>query len=123
MSGLKKHIAILLFGIFFFPLTYQPWHVVKHHSQKSPCHHGCLHSKVEKKICNHGQCITSTSEKQETCPVCEYHFPIKTLPILTHFKSKKSSFEDQLFGLEARLAYQQVVSRKSPRAPPFSILS
>ncbi|MCT4603777.1 MAG: hypothetical protein N4A59_12880 [Marinifilum sp.] len=119
MYGLKKHIAILLFGIFFFPITYQPWHVLMHHSQKSECCHTCCHSKVEKRVCDYSHCLSSTSEKQEVCLVCEYHFPINILPKLNLFKPKNPSLEGQLFGLEARLAFQQINSKKSPRAPPY----
>ena len=118
MFGLKKHIAILLFGIFLFPLTYQPWHVLKHHAQKSQCCHTCCHSTIEKKVCDFSHCITSASEKQESCPVCEYHFPLNILPKLSLFKPKNPNLEAQLFGLEASLFYQQIISRKSPRAPP-----
>lgn len=123
MLCLKKHIAILLFGIFLFPLTYQPWHVLNHHSQKSECCHTCCHSKVENKVCDDSHCIIFKSDKQETCPVCQYHFPINILSKLSLFKPKNPNLESQLFELEASLVFQQIVSRKSPRAPPFSILS
>ena len=123
MLGLKKHIAILLFGIFLFPLTYQPCHVLKHHSPKSHCHHTCCHTKVEKRVCYYSHCISSASEKQEACPVCEYHFPINILTKLNLFKPKNPGLEGELLGWTENLAFQQIVSRKSPRAPPCSILS
>ncbi|NOU61951.1 hypothetical protein [Marinifilum caeruleilacunae] len=123
MFGLKKHIAILLFGIFFFPLAYQPWHVIVHHSQDSQCHHACCHSKGAKKTCDFGHWLASKVEKQESCPVCEYHFPINIIPELNLFKPKNPNLDRNLFELETSIALQQIDSRKSPRAPPLSIKS
>lgn len=123
MPGFKKHIAILLFGIFFFPLAYQPYHVFRHHAQKLHCHHGCCNSNVDKRVCSHGPEINTESERQEPCPICDYHFPINILPRLIIFQPKTPTTESLLFGLEERIAFQQIVSKKSPRAPPCSSLT
>lgn len=123
MPGLKKHIAILLLGIFFFPLAYQPYHVLKHHSLKALCNQACCHSHTENKDCNNNVQFNSASKGPEHCPICEYHFPINVIPKLNLFKPKNSFRKYNLFGLEERLAFQQTSSKKSPRAPPFLIFS
>lgn len=119
MLGFKKHIAVLLFGIFFFPLAYQPLHVFLHHAQKTHCHHNCCHSKLEKKFCSHGPSINTTSEKEEACPICDYHFPINILPKVFIYPYKKAVIESEIVQLKIRLPFQQIISIKTPRAPPI----
>ncbi|WP_347840676.1 hypothetical protein [uncultured Draconibacterium sp.] len=127
MTGLKIHITILLIGIFVFPLFYQPYHVIKHHAPKSHCTQACCHSKVvlpvEKEVCNFGIRVNVTVEKEKPCPICEYHFPINILPKLVVFKPKTAVKACLLFGIEERLAKQQIVFKKSPRAPPAHVMA
>lgn len=122
MQGLKRHIVILLVVIFIFPLAYQPWHVLQHYSQKSNCHHDCCHLNMGhsggKVAYSYGEDINAASEKEEPCPICNYHFPINVLPTIFHYQSNNTVAENAISDLKVRLPFQQFTSVKSPRAPP-----
>ncbi|WP_289055083.1 hypothetical protein [Carboxylicivirga marina] len=118
MPALKKHIAILLFGTFFFPLAYQSWHLIKEHSPVSHCDSGCCHSKKSEKTYNIKPGINDGSEKEETCPICEFHFSLNILPTAQNTHSKNKLSESSNTELTACLYLEQVNSEKSPRAPP-----
>jgi hypothetical protein len=73
-----RNIALFLFGIFSFPLIYQPFHVVVHHghSHCTRCTVSCSESHSD-----FGFAIFDvTEEKEEPCPICNYHFPINEIP-------------------------------------------
>ena len=122
MPGFKRHIVILLVGIFIFPLAYQPWHVVWHHSQELCSQHGCCqlnaeHSAKEAVGCD-GPVLNPTPEKEEPCPICDYHFPVNILPKFFYYPTNNLVAESAVTDLKIRLPFQQVTSVKSPRAPP-----
>ena len=117
MISFQKHIAVLLYVIFIFPIAYQPFHIVWHHSHDSHAHHDCCHADEEKEISSIG--INVSSDGNKHCPVCEYHFPINDLPKVSLFRSVGLSIERYLCEIEIRLPLKQVVSNKSPRAPPL----
>ncbi|MBN2728719.1 MAG: hypothetical protein JXR53_05795 [Bacteroidales bacterium] len=116
MIKLRKHIAYLLFGIFFFPILFQSVHVVWHHS------HG---DQGEHTLC--AQTITRTdfqsnnknvSEKEKTCPICEYQFSINDLPKISFFNPAIPENACNYLKIAKQQQYKQVFSDKTPRAPP-----
>lgn len=123
MPVFKKHIAILLFGIFFFPIAYQPYHVLKHDPSQAHCSQNCCHSYTDNKDCNDGVHFSTKSKEIEHCPICDYHFPIKIIPKLNLFKPAASFTKCHLYELRERLPFEQTISKKSPRAPPALLFS
>jgi hypothetical protein len=113
----KKHIAIVLFAIFIVPIAFQPLHMVWHHSNDSHCHHTCCHSEATENSIK--PTLNPESKKENHCPVCEFHFAIIEIPNNTVFKPVKQAFECSVTGLETRLSFSQIISVKSPRAPPM----
>lgn len=114
----RRHIALVLLGVFIFPIAYQPYHTVRHHSKDLHCHHNCSHAKQEKPAGLH---LDVFSAKKEHCSICEYHFPVNDLPKLFFFTSATSILKSSNYELKIKRAYQQVVSTKTPRAPPLCI--
>lgn len=115
MNGIKKHIAFILLGIFVFPIFYQPYHIVLHHSEELHCHHDCCSSKIEKST---DLIVDIYTEKEEPCPICNYHFPVNDIPGISFFATSLIALKGQIYDLDIKRASQQVVSIKTPRAPP-----
>jgi hypothetical protein len=113
----NKHIAIVLLGIFTYPIFFQSIHIVWHHS------HGLNNSFVDRKYSENEKSfdnvIAHLSNTEVCCPFCEYKFSINNL-------SKSSLFECNIFKIDNN--YIDIVinqfrpciqSKKSPRAPPL----
>jgi len=113
---LKKYIAFLLFGIFFFPIVFQSVHIVWHHAHGYKCNHNHHHIIVE---VNLHQDVEKISETEQICPICEFHFSINNVPKTSFFNSVIPVFA-YLFNVTAdNINYTQIYTFKSPRAPPF----
>ncbi|WP_319503490.1 hypothetical protein [uncultured Draconibacterium sp.] len=116
MKGIKVHITLLLLGIFVFPIAYQPYHIVRHHSQKAECHHECCHIKHEEA---HDVTFNSYSGEDERCPICDYHFPVNDLPRLLFFTPATPHVLNSVVEIEIKRACKHAISTKIPRAPPL----
>jgi hypothetical protein len=113
---LRKHIALLLFGIFFFPIIYQTVHIVWHHSHGYTCEHNqCFQTITNKDLHLNGENI---SQKENTCPICEYQFSINDLPKISFFNAVIPEFSCVFNEIATQKQYKQVFTDKSPRAPP-----
>jgi hypothetical protein len=105
-----------LFGIFSFPLIYQPFHVVVHHG-----HSHCAHCTI---ICSESHSdfgfavFADTDEKEEPCPICNYHFPINEIP--AEFLSLQNIVikTGQVFSVTLKGYSNNHFSNLKPRAPP-----
>jgi hypothetical protein len=112
----RKHIAIILIGIFIFPVAFQSVHIVRHHGHEhSACLHICkIHSEYQ------GSYI-QTPEKDKHCPICEYKFAINNLPSVSVYEANipiiKLALDETIIGHP----YLEVIESKSPRAPPLSL--
>nr|WP_321357304.1 hypothetical protein [uncultured Draconibacterium sp.] len=115
MKSLKIHIAFLLLGIFVFPIAYQPYHIVRHHSEKTDCHHPSCHLKYEKPD---GLVLDINTDGYESCPICDYHFPVNDLPRPLFYTPVIPIVQNSLVEIEIKRACKQVISSKTPRAPP-----
>ncbi|MDX8340246.1 hypothetical protein SLH46_13685 [Draconibacterium sp. IB214405] len=115
MSNLKIHIALVFLGIFVFPIAYQPYHIVRHHSEKADCHHECCHLVHDEPD---GVTFKDNSGEEESCPICDYHFPVKDLPKPLFFTAAIPIVQNSLVEIEIKRACKQVISTKTPRAPP-----
>ncbi len=119
MFRLKKHIAFLLFGIFFFPIIFQSLHVVRHHSHNNKVEHHICHHKTTDKCCP--DTSESISQEEKICAICEYHFSLNDIPKIFIFRSIIPEFICSINQTATQQGYQQVFRDKSPRAPPAII--
>lgn len=119
MIRLKKHITVLLIGIFFFPVVFQSIHMVWHQSHSSSCeHHECNH----KPPTNTTQPFAEKCIKNnETCPVCFYQFSINNVTKISHLTIQIIAKTCHYKAIAIAQQYQQVFAEKSPRAPPIPI--
>lgn len=121
LKKLNKHIALLLFGIFIFPVLFQPMHVLWHKSiaefSCSSCH---FHYHLA------GQAETDEESAIESCNqhclLCDYEFSITSIP--EHFvfecnieKADKQSIISYLVQPQKPFA-----GNTSPRAPPVFLV-
>ena len=117
MIRLNKNIAILLLGIFIFPITFQSFHIVWHHSHGYQDNHKLYHVEVTEKPSQAD--IRTASQKDKHCPICEYKFLINDLPKVPIFRSITPVIECSLNELEIQLPFQQLFLIKAPRSPPI----
>jgi hypothetical protein len=115
----KKHIAYLLFGIFFFPILFQSVHIVWHKSKANKNEHHCCHSEACDK--DSSEKTENISQKEDVCQICEFHFSLNDLPTISIFSSVIPAFTCSLNVETSRQYYRQDLIKKSPRAPPIFI--
>jgi hypothetical protein len=113
---LHKNIAVLLLGIFIFPITFQSFHIVWHQSHGYRSNLKWYHAEITKRPSQTD--LKTAQQKDQPCSICEYQFSINDLPELTIFRSITPVIESSLNELEIQLPFQQTFSIKSPRAPP-----
>ncbi len=115
----RKHIALLLFGIFFFPILFQSFHIVWHYLHD----HKREHSHCSQAITNtdfHSNNKT-VSEKEKVCPICEYQFSINNLPKISFPNPAIPEIARNYIEITYQQHYKQIFSDKTPRAPPVFI--
>jgi hypothetical protein len=111
-----RNIALFLFGIFSFPLIYQPFHVVVHHG-----HSHCTHCTVTcfESHSDFGFAIFDViEEKEEPCPICNYHFPLNEIPAEFLSLQKIAIETGQVFSVPLKGYSKNIFSNLIPRAPP-----
>lgn len=120
MIRLRKHIAVLLFGIFFFPIVFQSAHIVWHHSRDHEHKHLIGGKKYSSENQSHAL-TTIISQKDNLCPICEYQFSSNDRSDILILKAKISEI-NCVFNEIVTLRYKkQDFSKKPARAPPVSI--
>lgn len=119
MIKLRKHIALLLFGIFFFPILFQSLHIVWHHSHGYKCEHTHCSQTVTNTDFHSDK--ENVSEKEKTCIICEYQFSINDLPIIPFFNPAIHTIACNYTKTANQQQYKPVFSDKTPRAPPVII--
>jgi hypothetical protein len=117
VKTLKSHIALLLLGIFTFPIVFQPFHLLQHQSTGACFEHLCCQTEAAVKVTLPG--IHFESQDKEECPVCEYDFAVKDLPGSSLFRTFTPVTHRSLKKPVNDLAFPQVYSTKTPRAPPL----
>ncbi len=114
MIKIKKHIARVLLGIFFFPIVFQSVHIVGYNHHGKPQDHF---------LCDidsdfHGSILTA-SEKVDHCPICDYEFSINRLPIYSVFDAIVPIGNEIFTATEIKQPHLQIFGSLPPRAPPF----
>lgn len=115
----KKHIAVILLGIFIFPITFQSIHIVWHHSH-CISHKAICHNAVDCHDYTGTAFIHSNSSNH--CPICEYQFSINTLPDIPFFEAVISIIFVIYVILSVTKPHQEIFAVKTPRAPPIQSL-
>lgn len=123
LKTVLKHIAIILLGVFLFPTLFQAVHVLSHHSANDS------NSVSEFVCCGHNPLSDCSrqdgfkapdEEKNRHCPICEYEFPVKSLPL----KIKPGGNEFNLISnvVVAQCLHDEpgIPNSKQPRAPPLN---
>ena len=119
MIKLRKHIALLLFGSFFFSIIFQSVHVIRHHSNTHKCEHNlCSQTLTNTDFHSNGENVL---EREKTCPICEYQFSINDLPKISFFNAVIPVFVCTYNEVTTQQQYKPVFSDKTPRAPPVLI--
>lgn len=116
MINLRNHIALLLFGVFFFPILFQSVHFVRHHSHDYNCEHYLCHQTIaDINFHTNGE---NLSEEVKKCLICEYHFSINELPEISVSGRVIPSITCIYNEIVIQQQHKQVISIKVPRAPP-----
>lgn len=119
MIRIRKHTALFLLGIFFFPIVFQSVHTVWHYSPTYNGEHTLyLHTITNKYLHTNGK---NVSEKEKICPICTYQFAINNLPTISFFNPVIPTFTCDYNEIVTQQYYKQVISDKTPRAPPVFI--
>jgi hypothetical protein len=119
LKRLRKHIAFILFGIFFFPILFQSIHIVWHHSNSFKCnHHQCYCEIIVKPVTRN---TSNISKEEDHCPICEYEFSLNEIPQIFKFRSFIPILTFVYNEIAVHQKFQQVFSIKTPRAPPVLI--
>lgn len=111
-----RNITLFLFGIFSFPLIYQPFHVVVHHG-----HSNCSHCSVSctEPHSDFGIAVFDvTEEKEEPCPICNYNFPLNEIPAEFLTLQYIAIETGQVFSVPLKGYSKNIYSNLIPRAPP-----
>jgi hypothetical protein len=115
----RKHIALLLLGIFFFPIVFQPLHVLWHKAIEDDHHHMehavCYSITPNQHAHEKGEAL---AEKESVCPICAYEFSVNEIPNSVLFHSSALFVSDAITDAVISLYLQQVVYINSSRAPP-----
>jgi hypothetical protein len=116
VNRLKHYIAIFLFGIFIFPVTFQSFHIVWHDSNGYDCdHHSCRAEQPDKGSSSDEKILY---EEEITCPICEYKISITgvlRISVSTAFVPASGYHYKEIVPEQQ---FRQVLTNRSPRAPP-----
>ena len=85
MTGINKHIASILLGLFIFPIFFQSVHIAWHQSQSIE-HKSHLSIAIGNHDIQNKPLIIS--HEDSFCPVCEYEFSIHHLPAVFVFEAQ-----------------------------------
>ncbi len=116
MTKRRANIAVLLCGIFLFPIIFQSVHIVWHHSHGFKCeHHHCQQIAPHEDFHSYFENI---SDEVSKCPICDYQFPVNNLPEVSFLGTLLPLHTCIYIELNQQSQYKQVFSDKTPRAPP-----
>lgn len=118
MIRIKKHIALALLGIFFFPIIFQSAHIVWHHSYSFQDDNFFRLSSGKTK-----EVVMIVGSTVNHCPICDYKFAINKIPEFLIF-AVLIVLINRIFNL-ATIAqpHKQAVTLDLSRAPPYLALS
>lgn len=115
--GIRKNMALLLLGIFLFPITFQGVHVIHHHMHDHPSGRARWVSSHNTHDFPQTQGLTEI-HKDPTCLICNFQFFTNTLPKTVAVASATPTVEARLTEVITEHPYCQLISTTTPRAPP-----
>ena len=122
-----RHIAVIITGIFLFPVFYQPWHFAEHHGHRAHDHatsHSCDHAHHHVDHASEDQTSGETESAVihsfEHCFICDYEFAVKGLPGAVQMDLDPVQYRE-LRAVEVFSRYENAISLQvRPRAPPVA---
>lgn len=120
MIKLNKHIAIVLLGIFIFPIFFQSIHIAYHNS------HRYGNSSGEEGHFDHFESIKNIKvpllDSEEKCLICEYNFSINNIPEICFFEIHILKADMDYMDAVIHQFKPRILSKKSLRAPPSFLI-
>lgn len=114
----RKNIAILLAAILVFPIGFQSFHVLSHHSGKHQEYHEHDARGTRLPAQEMMLIVMYKVQDHEHCPVCEFQFSVNDLPKVSVFRVLAPRISRLYTEKATRQANNQDFPVKSPRAPP-----
>ncbi|MGQ1891379.1 hypothetical protein ACT29H_13145 [Thermophagus sp. OGC60D27] len=109
-------MALLLLGIFLFPIAFHGVHVIRHHMHD---HHEHAHWISRHNTNDFPQTQELTEiHKDPTCLICNFQFFTNTLPKTAAWVSVIPTIEARFIESETEPPYCELISTTTPRAPP-----
>jgi len=126
----RLYTALYLFGIFVFPIVFQPLHIIQHHGHgheysehvheidqnSGHTHHhetDCSHESVLPLVS-----LQSQDHSHDPCLICDYEFPVQDMPVSWEPVFTTYQF-NEIQAVDLVLSdLQRVYSQINPRAPP-----
>lgn len=116
MIRIKKHIALILLGIFFFPIIFQSVHIVWHHSYSFQDDNiSRLSSGKTKDV------VIIGGSTVDQCPICNYKFAINKLPEFLIFSIFIVLINRRLNLSTIAQPHNQIITINPARAPPYLV--
>lgn len=115
MFQIKRHIALILLGIFFIPIFIQSIHF-GWHSHRNMCGSAYCCGITTDGHSSHNK--VQFSIQRLHCPICEFHFFFNRLPDSVICESVTPIFCGYLQTMVVDKPYQFTDTLISPRAPP-----
>lgn len=112
MHRFKVHIAILLFGIFIYPIVFH----VAHFSSHSSDEHSSCQNPTETIDADLSTKVGTNDS--EDCAVCDYQFFVNDVPQPQRFLAVVEDLTLHYFIFCTPQYNKQALATKSPRAPP-----
>lgn len=114
--NLRKYIAILLLGIFLFPLTYQSWHIVQHHLEIESCKHHEHHLEKQNSI----DYLESFASDNDSCPICDFKINTTSTSESSNLALRVLCLSSDLIHKYYEDEFSSSLESISSRAPPFT---
>lgn len=117
MNKIKSYIVLVILGLFVFPVVFQSLHNIWHHSHCCQDEHlFCSDATIYRDF---QKDRLSLPEKNNYCPICEYKFPINSLPDFLIIEIIIQIFIGNFTETIQKQPHQKLFTLKVPRAPPF----
>jgi len=116
LKPFRLYIALILLGIFLFPVLFQSVHSTGHKKKCCSGYENFCESVLPHKDLHTNSLAEQSKEKK--CPVCKYQFPVNKLPELSLYSTIAPVITGTICEIILSADINDAFSIKSPRAPP-----
>lgn len=110
MTKKIHYISLIVCGLFIYPLIFQSFHIVFHHSHSAPHH---IHKTVN---------TPNTVETPQThCPLCEYTFILHQSAITSEYHVIVPTIPYEYASVIQEELHVNIPNIRNPRAPPLQL--